>query len=357
MCSLKVTVIIPAYKPDSKLLGTINGLIDVGFSDIIVVDDGSGSEFTAIFDEIMLIPECTLLRHSANRGKGAALKTAFSYFTAERSNMAGVVTADADGQHMARDIFSVAKAMFDSGQVVLGVRDFSDPSTPARSRLGNRITSAVFRIFFGMKIKDTQTGLRAIPAKYIGRISEAAGERYEFETNMLFLMNQRHIPFIEVNITTVYIEENRSSHFRVFRDSIRIYALILKYLMSSIASALTDELSYLILKHTALLAFIPFPLTYTSAAAARIISSLVNYMINSRVVFGENPNTGTLIRYYVLAVTQLALSATLVYGTEYLLSISSAWLSTLIKTIVDTLLFFVSFRLQYKWVFAVRNKN
>ena len=352
-----VTVIIPAYKPDSKLLGTLKGLADAGFSDIIVIDDGSGAEFADVFSEVSDMSVCTLLRHQVNRGKGAALKTAFSYFVSERIGASGVVTADADGQHLTCDICAVADKMCETGKVVLGVRDFSDPSTPARSRAGNRITSAVFKLFFGMKISDTQTGLRAIPAKYLAAVAEADGDRYEYETNMLFLMNRRRIPFTEVKITTVYIEENRSSHFRVVRDSVRIYSLILKYLLSSVASALTDELAYFLFRKTAIFAIIPLPITYTSAAAARIISSLINYFVNSRVVFGEKPRAGTLVRYYALAVVQLAVSASLVFGSEHIFGVTSAWLSTLLKTVIDTILFFISFRIQHRWVFNVRNET
>ena len=352
-----VSVIIPAYKPDRKLLGALKGLADAGFSDIIVIDDGSGAEFADVFSEVSDMSVCTLLTHQVNRGKGAALKTAFSYFVSERSGASGVVTADADGQHLTCDICAVADKMYETGKVVLGVRDFSDPSTPARSRVGNRITSAVFKLFFGMKISDTQTGLRAIPAKYLAAVAEADGDRYEYETNMLFLMNRRRIPFTEVKITTVYIEENRSSHFRVVRDSVRIYSLILKYLLSSVVSALTDELAYFLFRKTAILGIIPLPITYTSAAAARIISSLVNYFVNSRVVFGEKPRASTLVRYYALAVVQLAVSASLVFGSEHIFGVTSAWLSTLLKTVIDTLLFFISFRIQHRWVFNVRNET
>jgi len=225
-----VSVIIPAYKPDEKLIVTLTELVSLGFDDIIVVNDGSGEKFAPVFDKVKNIPECTLLLHEVNRGKGAALKTAFAFFSESRPDGVGVVTADADGQHMPKDIMAIAEKMAESKKIIIGARDFSDPNVPARSKFGNRTTSAVFRLFFGMKISDTQTGLRAFPRETLDIISTADGDRFEYETNMLMLINRKGLEFEEIRISTVYIEENKSSHFRVIRDSIRIYSLIIKYI-------------------------------------------------------------------------------------------------------------------------------
>lgn len=348
-----VSVIIPAYKPDEKLITTINGLISIGFTDIIVIDDGSGEQFEPVFDKVKAYDVCTLLRHEINRGKGAALRTAFSYFIDNRPDMAGAVTADADGQHLPEDIAVVSEKMIKKESVVLGVRDFSDPTVPPRSKTGNRITSAVFKLFFGMKISDTQTGLRAFPRKYIADISTAKGDRYEFETNVLFLINKRRIPMREVKISTVYIEENKSSHFRVVRDSLRIYALIIKYLLSAVSSCVLDVGVFGVLKHFKVFKFLEavIPITWSAGFVARAISSLFNYLLNSKVVFGDKINKQTLIKYYILVVIQIVASNALVFLIEGLVGITSAFVLSLVKLIVDTFLFFISFRVQHKWVF------
>lgn len=346
-----ISVIIPAYKPDEKLLNTISGIVAEGFRDIIVVDDGSGREFEPIFKAVCEVPECTLLRHAHNKGKGAALKTAFAYFADNRQKGIGVVTADADGQHLPEDIAAVSRAMAKRNEVVLGVRDFSAPRVPPRSRSGNRITSVVFRLFFGMRISDTQTGLRAFPRRYMAAIASACGDRYEFETNMLFLMNKRRIPMSEVKIATVYIEENRSSHFRVVRDSIRIYSLILRYLLSSCAASLVDVLLFYVLCRVGVFNFVPAYAAALATVSARVVSSVVNYLLNSRVVFGERPTARTCVKYYILAASVVACSAGAVSLAKSVLSLGSSVLITLIKILVDTVLFFATFRIQHKWVF------
>lgn len=347
----RISIVIPAYQPDDKVISTVTELVKAGFSDILVVNDGSDAACGKIFKKIEEIPECTLLVHPVNRGKGAALKTAFTFFLENRPDRTCVVTADADGQHLTADIIAVADKALESGKVVLGVRDFSSPDVPARSKAGNNITSAVFKIFFGMRIKDTQTGLRAFPKKYLADILTAEGERYEYETNMLFLMNRRKIPFEQTDITTVYIEENATSHFRVVRDSLRVYGLILKYIFSSTAATVIDELVFYLMKRFAFLAVFPIPLTFSAAFVARAISSLVNYGINAKVVFKDNTNRKTFLRYYLLVVVQIAISAAMVFVVENIFHITSPLLSTIVKIIVDTLLFFFSFRIQHKWVF------
>ena len=348
----RITVLIPAYKPDKKMLVTLDELVKAGFSDILVVNDGSGEEFEPIFDVVKKMPQCTLLVHPENKGKGAALKTAFQYFLDNREDKECIVSADADGQHLTKDIIATAMASVEQGSVVLGVRDFNDPNVPSRSKMGNQITCGVFRLFFGMKIQDTQTGLRAFPRKYLEEILKAKGDRYEYETNMLFIINRKQIPLSEVKIETVYIEENKSSHFRVVRDSIRIYALILKYLLNAVGSAVIDELAFFIFKNMGFLAtIIPIPLTFTAAIFARIVSSLFNFFVNAKVVFGEKADVKSFVKYYILAAVQISISASVVFLLEKVLHIESNIVSTLIKVVVDTVLFFFSFRIQHKWVF------
>lgn len=346
-----VTVIIPAYKPGHELLDTIAGLIETGFDDILVVDDGSGEAFASVFEEVQTIPACTLLCHPVNRGKGAALKTAFSYFLENRPDAAGVVTADADGQHLPCDILAVANKMASCGNSVLGVRDFSDPAVPARSKSGNRITRTMFRLFLGMRITDTQTGLRAFPTRDLPVVASAAGDRYEYETNMLFLLNQCGLTMEEVKISTVYIDDNRSSHFRVVRDSLRIYALFIKYLVSFLLSAvLFCVVSRLFLSFSVFDAF-PVPEVW-SVVSGGLIASCLQYCLGAYAVFDNAFRGKTCGKYLLLAVSQVLLAAVLIYLSRMIPV--ALWVP--VKWIAWIFFFFMHFRLLHKWVFrpAVR---
>lgn len=352
----RVTVIIPAYEPDQKLITTLQELTAVGFDDILVVDDGSSAPCNDVFKQVEEMQHCTLLRHPHNKGKGAALKTAFVFFMEQRKDRDVAVSADADGQHLTKDIEAVSMECLNKGGIVLGVRDFSATQVPGRSKFGNRMTSGVFRLFFGMRLKDTQTGLRAFDRESLQTIMKVSGDRYEYETNMLFEVKKESIPLSQVGIETVYIEDNKSSHFRVVRDSLRVYGLILKYLCSSVAASVVDVLMYYLIKRADISLGLALPSTFGAAFIARIISSLLNYVINAKVVFKDVANVKTLVKYYGLAAIQIGVSAGVVYLMEYVLHITTPGLSTVLKVIVDTVLFFFSFRIQHKWVFNEKDK-
>ncbi|MBQ2117898.1 MAG: bifunctional glycosyltransferase family 2/GtrA family protein [Clostridia bacterium] len=349
----RITVVIPSYQPDEKLKKTFSGLAEAGFTDILVVDDGGGERFAPVFDELKRDPRCTLLVHEINRGKGAALKTAFSYLRDHRPDSLGCVTADGDGQHLPEDVLACAKRMCETDACVLGVRDFSLPEVPKRSRAGNRITSLVFRLFCGMKISDTQTGLRAFPRRYYSELLTVSGDRYEYETNMLLSAKRMEMPIKEEPISTVYIDENRASHFHPFRDSVRIYSFILKYCLSSVASALVDLIAFYLLFY-----FFGAQLGRTAVLVctfgARVVSAFVNFLINRGVVFrgGAERRFGiTLARYFLLAVCLILCSTGLVSLLKILFGTEHPLLLTFFKMIVDTVLFLCSFRIQKNWVF------
>ena len=362
----RVSVVLPSLDPDEKLTAVIDGLLGVGFRDIILVNDGSKEENLHYFtDAAKLHPEITLLHHEYNRGKGAALKTAFKHFLENRPDHAGVVTVDGDNQHHPEDTLACAKQMLESGNTVLGVRDFNRPDVPKRSRRGNHITSAVFKFFCGMKISDTQTGLRAIPRDALEILVTVKGNRFEYETNMLLSMKGNGLSFEEVPIRTVYIEENKSSHFRVVRDSVRIYRLILghffKYTVSSIICSVVELVVYP--AFTWLLNLISFPgslLTTTTVFLSRIVSSLLNFFLNKKLVFGKKgQNAKTLRRYYTLAAIQLLVEIGLENGIVYLFGISETQLveRTVMHTLVMLFLFIFSYFIQQNWVFGDDTKK
>ncbi len=354
----RVSIVLPSLDPDEKLLGTIDGLLEQGFADIILVNDGSKPENLRYFEAAAQHPQVHLLHHEVNRGKGAALKTAFRWFLAHRPHAAGVVTVDGDGQHHPEDTAACAAKMLESGKVILGCRDFTLPQVPPRSRMGNKITCGVFKILCGMTISDTQTGLRAIPTEAVRAFCQVKGDRFEYETNMLLALKEQGIPYGEVKIRTVYIEENASSHFRAVRDSWRIYKLILahffRYTLSSLLSAALDIGAYSLLAWL-LRAAPSWAVLTVPFVGARAISSLFNFFMNKKLVFRSHVPTGTaLLRYYALAVPVLLAQLGLTDGVYWLLRIPAhrVFWRTLIYALVMTGLYIASFMIQQRWVFA-----
>ncbi len=228
-CQNKVAVILPSLDPDAKFTRVVEGLVENGFQHVVIVDDGSSAERQRFFEEAARHPECTVIHHGVNKGKGRALKTAFDHVRRELPELEGVITIDGDGQHLLPDIVACAERMLAEGdKVVLGCRDFDAPGVPPRSVAGNKTTNRLFKLFYGITISDTQTGLRAIPARFLDRFCEMEGERFEYETNMLLQMKKQHIVFVEQPIATVYDPEDYSSHYNAFKDSWRILKIMLR---------------------------------------------------------------------------------------------------------------------------------
>lgn len=360
-----VSVIVPSLDPDEKLTAVIDGLLAAGFKEIILVNDGSRTEKLHYFtDAAAAHSEVKLLTHEQNRGKGAALKTAFTWYLEHHADGAGVVTVDGDNQHTPEDTAACVMLMKETGHVVLGVRDFSLPHVPARSRFGNRITSGVFRIFCGMKISDTQTGLRAIPTSALPVFLQVSGDRFEYETNMLLAMKEHDIAFEEKACSTVYIEENKSSHFRVFRDSWRIYRLLLthffRYSVSSLLSALLDEGLFVLLSRLLIGVVSGFFLTAIPVVTARVVSSLFNFFLNRKLVFHSKASAGrSFLRYYALAIPQLLLQLLFTHGLCLLFGIGDGktGLRALVYAVVMTVLFVASYCIQQRWVFVTERKE
>ena len=348
----KILVVIPSLDPDARLLKVIKGVQDAGFSDILLVDDGSSDKNQHFFDEGAALG-CAVLHHGVNKGKGRALKTAFEWYLKNRQDSDGAVTIDGDAQHLPHDIAACVDKMYQQEQdsLILGVRDFDEPQVPPKSRFGNKLTSTVFRLFCGLKVSDTQTGLRVFPAGIIPKMLEISGERFEYETNMLLVCKQVSIPIVEQRIDTVYIDANETTHFHPIKDSLRVYGIIIKFFISSFLSFLIDYVLYNIFNVIFTKAGFSWHL-FGATVIARTISSVFNFTFNKKAVFRSDAPLGvTMARYYILWGCQLLAS----YGLVALLSLpfgkDNTAAQAVIKLIVDIFLYFVSFRVQQAWVF------
>ena len=230
-CRKRCVVVLPSLNPNEKFDRVVDGLREAGFQRILIVDDGSDERHRAHFQRAEAFPECSVIRHEVNKGKGRALKDGFTAVLKLFPDTEGVITIDGDGQHLTEDIIACGNRMLEEGnKIILGCRDFDLPGVPPRSVAGNKTTSRMFRMY-GITLSDTQTGLRAIPARFLSRFTAIEGERFEYETNMLLKMKRRGIDFVEQAIETVYEDENAGSHYNAVKDSWRIFKIMVKDLL------------------------------------------------------------------------------------------------------------------------------
>lgn len=333
-------IIIPAYDPDNRLISLIRNIQgNCGF-DIVIVNDGSSPSCNEIFKKADTLG-CTVLVHENNRGKGAALKTAFSHLI-DNQQKDDIVCADCDGQHTWQDILKVANAVsVNTHSIVLGCREFVG-KVPARSLLGNKITSFVYSKIAKSCISDTQTGLRGFSAHMLSWLTTIRGNHYEYEMNQLLEAKAAGYELFCIPIETIYENNNETSHFHPIRDSIRIYLPIIKFMLSSISCGIIDFIALFIfnaITHNLLF----------SVVAARIISSLCNYFINQTIVFNKQSQNhlSSIMKYYTLAV--------LILGCNY------AFISLFVnviglplvagKLVTECILYLLSYIVQHKLIF------
>lgn len=334
---MKIGVIIPAYKPTEQMLELLDRLNENNYSEIIIIDDGSGEQYSHIFEKAVQKGH-TLLVHEENKGKGKALKTALEYCL--NSSLDAVITADADGQHTAFDIKKMAEAIIKNPEkLILGCRKF-DCDVPFKSKFGNVLTRAIFYAA-GVRVSDTQTGLRAFSKEHIKWMLEIEGDRYEYETAILLIASKKHVQFFEVDIATVYLDNNEGSHFNPLRDGYQIYKQIIKFASSSLLAFGVDFLIFWILQMN-------FPeQLFLSVLIARAISSVINFTINKQMVFGSKGLMKSILSYYALVAVLMIANYFLILA---LVTINVSTMTA--KVIVEAILFLVSYFAQKALVFA-----
>jgi glycosyltransferase involved in cell wall biosynthesis len=339
---VRCAILIPAYRPSSALLELLRALSEQGGAPIVLIDDGSGPESADIFARAAAYPEVRLLRHESNLGKGAALKTGIRFALAEYPDLAGVVTADADGQHHPEDIARVIAALrADKGaSLVLGARSFQG-AVPLRSRIGNELTRSIMHVLLGRKLRDTQTGLRGIPVTMLPELLQLESTGYEFELEMLILAHQLSIPLVEEPIRTIYEPGNRSSHFNPLVDSMKIYFVLLRFASVSLLTALLDNLVFYV-------AYRNSGHVLASQVLGRVLAVAFNYWIVRRSVFySRQRHLSTLPKYLALVLVSGSLS----YGGIRLLGATLGIHPVAAKLMVESGLFFFNFVVQRLLIF------
>lgn len=336
-------VIIPAYEPDKNLITLIKDIKENSDYDIVIVDDGSTQNCRYLFLKARS-EGCTVLTHETNLGKGAALKTALSYVLKEGTEKTGVVCADCDGQHTWQDIIKIAEQLpWHRNSIIMGSREF-EGNIPLRSMIGNKLTRLVFSLISGNKISDTQTGLRGFAVEMLPWLIQLKGNRYEYEMNQLLEAASAGFTLFSVPIKTIYENNNKSSHFRPIRDSIKIYFPILKFGLSSVSCGVIDFVSLFLINGITHNLFI-------SVVMARIISSLCNYLLNRNIVFkAVGSNAYSFAKYYGLVVLILLTNYLILDFFTNVVSLSLL----LSKILTESIMFLASYYTQKKFVFSAK---
>ena len=223
---MKTAVLLPVYNPDEKFLHLVEELNKRGFK-VVAVNDGSKERCDEYFRRAEEYAD--VIGYKENKGKGFALKRGFEYIG---NNLADevdyIVTADSDGQHAIEDIERVAKLTRKTDGIVLGMRDLSE-KIPIKSRIGNDMSKVIYTIVTGVFLRDNQSGLRGFPVRLCMWLQDIPGNKYEFELNVLATAHKEGMKVTGIDIKTIYENNNKNTHFRPIKDTVRIQKSLWSY--------------------------------------------------------------------------------------------------------------------------------
>jgi len=223
-----VCCVLPCYNV-ATLCGEVVREAATYANHVIAVNDGSTDKTGQILDSIAAESggRVRVLSFASNRGKGAALLAGFRY-ALKKLPFDVLVTLDGDCQHRPADIPRLLRAWKDGGAALIIGERLQLEAMPLRSRLGNTLTRALLRRLYPASPRDTQSGLRALDRSFVEEVVRVVkGRRYETELHILLLALDQQQQIRTVPIPTVYLDGNRSSHFRPVIDSLRIYWALL----------------------------------------------------------------------------------------------------------------------------------
>ena len=335
-----ILIIIPAYNPPIQLFEALLDKLKGAFENILIVNDGSDETYMAFFKKIE--KKYHLLRHEYNLGKGQAIKTAYSFARDNYPNVSAYVVIDCDNQHDIEDMIKCCdEAIKHPDSLVIGVRDFSLDNVPIKSKFGNIITKNMFKWLFNYDITDTQTGLRAISPKLAAKFLEIPGDRFNYELKCLIVCCEDGIPIIEVPIKTIYVDNNKASTFKVFRDSYIIYREFFSYFIKLFVPYLISLVVFLILFYywnstDDLKALVIGNIT------AGMVGVVFNILVNYLNLYKHN-NLGNNLVYLLKKILKICIGGFLIYIGYNLLNINLL-VSKIFVDIILTIGLFLVFR-------------
>lgn len=223
---MRVGGLVPAYRAREAVGDVVRGFASL-VDPLVVVDDGSGDDTGAVAEA----GGARVVRHAANRGKGAALVTGLGWLAEQGATHA--LTIDADGQHLpseAPHLLAAARATPEA--IVVGERRKEGHAIRGINRLGNAVADTLLARIAGQRLPDTQSGFRIYPIGATLALG-TQGSRYDFETEVLLRAARAGIPLIGVPVAVHYppIAE-RVSHYRPVVDTARIVRTVLRVLAS-----------------------------------------------------------------------------------------------------------------------------
>ena len=356
-------IVIPALNPPATLPDYVARLKQQGYARIIVVNDGSRTDKLPVFLKLKRLG-AIVIDHDMNLGQGVALRTGFQYYLDHfQGDSDGVITLSADRQVRIEDVEKIGSALHNeqamgSFALVVGTRDLNGRFVSDYDYRMGGIMKLLYHMLMGVHLNDPLAGVMGIPDLRIRQCMAIEGDGFAYVTSLTMSFEQ--IGFLQVPVEYVQYEEGVERSFRKVADTIRIlYTIFKKFILYSITSVSASILDVILFSIFNGITFRGNPLAIIySTVCARVISASVNYLLTKHFVFhfkssSAQGSTKSAGAFMLLSAMQCICSALVVSAVKALLGGSA----TGIKVLVDTTLFFVSYKLQHKFIFKDDRKK
>lgn len=217
---LGIVVLVPTYNNAGTLASVLHD-IEKFSRKIILINDGSTDETS---DVLKQFPDIQIITHSLNKGKGRSLRNGL--LMAKKSGYRYAISIDSDGQHFASDIPLFVQAIEQTPDaLIVGARNMNSDNMPGKNTFANKFSNFWFRLETGIDLEDTQSGFRLYPLHKLNSMKYFTA-RYEFELEVLVFAAWSGVPVMNIPVNVYYPPpDERISHFRPFRDFLRISIL------------------------------------------------------------------------------------------------------------------------------------
>ncbi len=219
--SERILVLVPAFNAAPSIANVLRGCREQ-MRDLVVVDDGSRDAT----GEIARDAGAMVLRHEVNRGKGAALKTGFAY--ALDNGFDGVVTLDADGQHLPSEIPKILAARAETGaDLIIGGRSHLFDHMLPRRRMANRFSAWSISTAAGTRVTDSQSGFRFYSAALLRGVT-LRSDGFDMESEIIVRAGRGGFRVVTTPIELGFIDGVCTSHYKPLGDTLRIAWTVIK---------------------------------------------------------------------------------------------------------------------------------
>jgi glycosyltransferase involved in cell wall biosynthesis len=211
----RVMVLIPAYNAARSVGDVVRASKEI-VRDVVVVNDGSRDDTASV----ARAAGAEVVDHPQNRGKGGALKTGFAH--AIKNGYDVVVTLDADGQHLPREIPKFLKSREETkADLIIGGRSHLFGEMLPRRRLANRFSAWSIAKASGTKVTDSQSGFRLYSANLLRNV-RLRTEGFDLESEVIVRAGVGGFKVLTIPIDLGFVDGVSTSHYKPLKDTLRI---------------------------------------------------------------------------------------------------------------------------------------